>query len=446
METFRKFLSIQKIDVEKKIVYGVASSGNVDSQNEIVDPEAMKGALPDYMQWANLREMHQPSAVGVVLKADPTEGGECDLAAKVVDAEAWEKVKEGVYKGFSIGGKIIESQIEKVGGKAVRRITKMELHEISLVDRPANPDAKILLWKGTGMDQQEAENVLDLTAEAEQELNKAEGSEGGEVVPADQEIEKQAAASAPAEAVTKPLAALAGQAEEQAPDVNKAAGDAVDASAMSPDEILVALQKWRDEAELAGNMNTVYLMNEACGALARYKARKVGDEAFYLAQGVYDLMKAVSAKDQPAATTSAALAGEQVEKTVAATQAQETAPAGVRAGEQPQAPDVNKAAGENDLAKALADGLGSITKVLSGLVGRVEQLEKQPAEGGPVLRPAAVVNKTMAGQPPAQEQTPPQKLASLQKMLAECVNPFEESRLRELIAHEQMRQIYGLQN
>jgi hypothetical protein len=64
------------------------------------------------------------------------------IAAKVVDDEAWEKVKEGVYKGFSIGGRVTQRD---PGNRKI--ITGLELSEISLVDRPANPDAIIDLYK-----------------------------------------------------------------------------------------------------------------------------------------------------------------------------------------------------------------------------------------------------------------------------------------------------------
>ena len=45
-------------------VYGVASTGARDDAGEIVLPEAMKAALPDYARYPALREMHQPTAAG----------------------------------------------------------------------------------------------------------------------------------------------------------------------------------------------------------------------------------------------------------------------------------------------------------------------------------------------------------------------------------------------
>ena len=46
--------------------------------------EALEAALPDYMRFANIREMHQPSAVGVATEAEMDERG-LYLAAHIVD-------------------------------------------------------------------------------------------------------------------------------------------------------------------------------------------------------------------------------------------------------------------------------------------------------------------------------------------------------------------------
>jgi len=141
-DDLRIFIPILKKDDDKKEVYGYASSERLDSQGEIVEKDAIVKALPGYLgdvdpmtgkfRFGNVREMHQPSAVGKAIKIKVDEKG-LFLGAKIVDKNAWEKVKEGVYAGYSIGGRIIK----KIGN----RIKDIRLSEISLVDRPANPDA-----------------------------------------------------------------------------------------------------------------------------------------------------------------------------------------------------------------------------------------------------------------------------------------------------------------
>jgi len=120
----------------------------VDDQGEIVDYDAVKKAAADYMQWAALREMHQPSAVGTTLELQ-TDDATRKITGQghVVDPIAVLKVESGVYKGVSMGGRKLAVQMQKIGGKSVRRITDLAWTELSLVDRPSNPDASLTLAK-----------------------------------------------------------------------------------------------------------------------------------------------------------------------------------------------------------------------------------------------------------------------------------------------------------
>ncbi|HVA13442.1 MAG TPA: XkdF-like putative serine protease domain-containing protein [Stellaceae bacterium] len=138
------FLPLEKLDREQRLVYGYATTEARDSQGEVVTRAAIEAALPAYMQFANIREMHQLSAVGVVKSADLDDKG-LRLSAKVVDDDAWAKVKEGVYKGLSIGGRVTQRDALN---KSL--ITGVDLTEISLVDRPANPEALIDAYKAAG--------------------------------------------------------------------------------------------------------------------------------------------------------------------------------------------------------------------------------------------------------------------------------------------------------
>ena len=130
-----------KVDDEQRTVEGYASTEALDSQKEIVKREALMAALEPYMKFANIREMHGPSAVGVAHWAEVDDKG-LRIGATIVDPLAWEKVKTGVYKGFSIGGHVTARDT-----KQRHVITGLHLNEISLVDRPANPDALFDVWK-----------------------------------------------------------------------------------------------------------------------------------------------------------------------------------------------------------------------------------------------------------------------------------------------------------
>jgi phage head maturation protease len=138
------FLPLAKIETEERKVFGYASTEALDSHGEIVKREALAAALPDYMRFANIREMHQMSAVGVASSATIDATG-LMLSARVVDDDAWNKVKEGVYKGFSIGGEVNNRDPDNP-----KIITGVRLTEISLVDRPANPEAVFQMFKADG--------------------------------------------------------------------------------------------------------------------------------------------------------------------------------------------------------------------------------------------------------------------------------------------------------
>jgi phage head maturation protease len=144
MNQLRLYAKFEKVDQVQRMVYGYASTEALDSHGEIVRKDAIAAALPDFMRWGNIREMHQASAVGKAKEAAMDEHG-LWLGAKIVDDEAWEKVKEGVYSGFSIAGTVTARDSE-----APNVITGCLLSEISLVDRPANPEAVFTMFKAAG--------------------------------------------------------------------------------------------------------------------------------------------------------------------------------------------------------------------------------------------------------------------------------------------------------
>lgn len=138
MNDFNQFIPITKVDPDKKMVYGWASTPELDTQGDIVSYEAIKNALPEYMKYPTIREMHQPKAAGKTVSTKVDDNG-LYIGAKIVDRDAWEKVKEGIYGGFSIGGSVTQQE-----GNVIKAL---DLVEISLVDSPANKSARIELWK-----------------------------------------------------------------------------------------------------------------------------------------------------------------------------------------------------------------------------------------------------------------------------------------------------------
>jgi hypothetical protein len=145
--TLTQFFDIRKVDEEARMVWGYASTEAVDCQGEVITKDAMKAAWTDYMKFANVREMHQPSAVGLVKEYEFDDVGVM-IGAYIVDDNAWKKVVEKVYKGFSVGGKKLPGGYDP----ATKIISALALSEISLVDRPANPEALVTMWKADNLE------------------------------------------------------------------------------------------------------------------------------------------------------------------------------------------------------------------------------------------------------------------------------------------------------
>jgi phage head maturation protease/DNA-binding transcriptional regulator YdaS (Cro superfamily) len=137
---FLPFEKVQKNADGSRIVAGYASTPTLDLDGQIVELDAIKAALPSYMEWGNVRMMHEPVAVGKAKQAN-VDGTGLFLTAKIVDPHCVQLIDEGVLSGYSIGGRILAQD-----GNA---ITAMELIEISVVDRPANPDCRFDIVKNS---------------------------------------------------------------------------------------------------------------------------------------------------------------------------------------------------------------------------------------------------------------------------------------------------------
>lgn len=146
---------IAKVNREKRTVSGFASLDNIDRHGDIVTAEASKKAFENFR--GNIREMHQPTAVGKMLDFSEDSFFDKESGKKYSGVyvtayiskgaqDTWEKVLDGTLTGFSIGGNIVDAKMEKAAdgtGEDRRVIHNYDLHELSLVDSPANPLANI---------------------------------------------------------------------------------------------------------------------------------------------------------------------------------------------------------------------------------------------------------------------------------------------------------------
>ena len=148
-----------KIDEEKRTVSGFATLDNVDSHGDIIDAAASVDAFKRFR--GGLREMHTNNAVGTLVSFEEAKKYYDEdkkvytgvyITAKVSKGaqDTWEKVLDGTYKGFSIGGKIKKRDKLTMDGVERPVIKEYDLIEVSLVDNPANPLANVLTVRKIG--------------------------------------------------------------------------------------------------------------------------------------------------------------------------------------------------------------------------------------------------------------------------------------------------------
>jgi hypothetical protein len=138
-----------KVNRENRTVSGFATLDNIDQTGDVVTAEASIKAFENFR--GNLREMHQSIAVGKVVSFKPEtyydqksqnfyNGVYVTSYISKGAQDTWEKVLDGTLSGFSIGGKIKESdnEVNKATGQQVRFIKDYDLVELSIVDSPAN--------------------------------------------------------------------------------------------------------------------------------------------------------------------------------------------------------------------------------------------------------------------------------------------------------------------
>lgn len=159
MAKLNVFIPITKVDVAKRLVYGIATSEKVDKAGEVMDYDSTK---PLYKEWTddfekatngkslgNVREMHSNIAAGKLTSISfDDENKKIEVCAHVVDDSSWKKVQEGVLTGFSHGGDYIARWKDKQNPEITRYTAKPS--ELSLVDNPCLAEATFELIRADG--------------------------------------------------------------------------------------------------------------------------------------------------------------------------------------------------------------------------------------------------------------------------------------------------------
>ena len=197
MKKIQLFAALTKVDELRREVWGLATAEVVDKDGEIFDYASSKPYFHDWSQeissatsgrsLGNVREMHQSSAVGKLVDLEfDDEQKTIAVGAKIVDDAAWQKCVEGVYTGFSIGGRYVNLWPD---GEFLR-FTAQPV-EISVVDNPAVPNAHFTAIKSDGTQELRkfAAQASELRSLEAAQLNQepSHNFEDGDIMNSDQE-------------------------------------------------------------------------------------------------------------------------------------------------------------------------------------------------------------------------------------------------------------------
>lgn len=184
-------------------VYGKATDDSIDIDQQICDPAWLDRAMPEwFMTGGNIREQHSNIAAGVAQEYEQKSDGHY-ISALVVDPVSVKKVKSRVLKGFSIG--IKSPRVVRDQKAANGRIIDGQIVEVSLVDRPANPNCQLVLAKSINGEKSltKVEELVETNIEKEVASNEMPMSGEAKNVPSREEmVERYAAARKALDEVT----------------------------------------------------------------------------------------------------------------------------------------------------------------------------------------------------------------------------------------------------
>ncbi len=154
--------------------YG-AVFGNQDAHGDVIQPGAFAASLADLARLGRRVPMHLNHGLpemagrrGVGVWQDVAEDAKGlrvkgKISGMNTDAGRllYEQVKDGAFPGLSIGYRVKPGGaiVGKLPSEPPRRLTSLDLHEISLVDSPANPEAQVTSVK-TLANRAELESML----------------------------------------------------------------------------------------------------------------------------------------------------------------------------------------------------------------------------------------------------------------------------------------------
>lgn len=292
------FIPITKIDEEKRLVYGTIAEEVPDHSGEIFDYATSK---PNFEKWSsdfekvtdgkslgNVRAMHGLTAAGKLTTiAFEDDSKKIEACAKVVDDAEWDKCLEGVYTGFSVGGKYVKRWKD---GDLTRYTA--DPNEVSLVDKPCIPTATFSLVKADGsMEIREFKIIAEESAKKGESMKKAKILEDLQKWSGQEVWDVKAAV----EALTSVMCLFECEAQEDHPE-----------AAAQTEALRVVIENLKtfiasEIQETTSTSETVITLADATGDLVKAGARNAKGDLDKI-QGIHDHAISLGAKCDAAKT------------------------------------------------------------------------------------------------------------------------------------------------
>lgn len=148
-------IPFKRIDIDEHMVYGYASTGDVDTYGTIFEPSWWPNAISGYLEERTLSAMHNKPGVGTVPILETDKNG-LWVGAKITDMAEWAKVESGEYNGFSVAAVPWKATDEIINGRMVTRFTKFYLDDITIGYPASCPGATFKLMGRLEMDDESA--------------------------------------------------------------------------------------------------------------------------------------------------------------------------------------------------------------------------------------------------------------------------------------------------
>lgn len=276
-------------------VYGKATDDSIDIDQQICDEDWLKEAMPHWFKTGgNIREQHSSIAAGVATDYESKSDGHY-IEALIVDPVSVKKIEAGVLKGFSIGirGPRVIRDAKASGG----RIVGGQIVEVSVVDRPANSNAKMTIAKSVDGKLVEVEQTYteQITPASIAKTIKPVGITGSKV----ESMEIVTKSDSPIDAIVDAVENVVHEVAEAVADVAEAVADVAEQIADKAEEVADATDE-SDESEKSALLADVKKYDEglfnaaikAIGDLIAVEAREAiagHDES----ESIHHLLKAI---------------------------------------------------------------------------------------------------------------------------------------------------------